>query len=107
LYVFCVSPHGNINNDNYNNDNNGVRPFWWNASQSREYPKSVHHIKRTCNHSLKKDKQKGLYCMTDFEKVINFENMYRAYRKSKSGKGYQKSSAKFNLMALEGGKHLD
>ena len=28
LYLFCVSPAGNINNDNYNNDNNGVRPFW-------------------------------------------------------------------------------
>ena len=40
--------------------------------------------------------------MTDFEKVIDFENMYRAYRKSKRGKGYKKSAAKFNLMALEG-----
>ena len=26
--IFCVSPRGNINNDNYNNDN-GVRPYWW------------------------------------------------------------------------------
>ena len=40
--------------------------------------------------------------MTDFEKVIDFENMYRAYKKSKSGKGYKKSSAKFSIMALEG-----
>ncbi len=40
--------------------------------------------------------------MTDFEKVIDFENMYRAYRKAKCGKGYKKSSAKFNLMALDG-----
>ena len=40
--------------------------------------------------------------MTDFEKVIDFENMYRAYRKAKCGKGYKKSSAKFNLLALEG-----
>lgn len=40
--------------------------------------------------------------MTDFEKVIDFENMYRAYRKAKCGKGYRKSSAKFNLLALEG-----
>ena len=40
--------------------------------------------------------------MTDFEKVIDFENMYRAFRKSKSGKGYKKSAAKFNVMALEG-----
>lgn len=40
--------------------------------------------------------------MTDFEKVIDFGNMYKAYRKSKCGKGYKKSSAKFNLMALDG-----
>ena len=39
--------------------------------------------------------------MTDFEKVIDFENMYRAYRKAKSGKGYKKSSAKFGVMALD------
>lgn len=40
--------------------------------------------------------------MTDFEKVIDFNNMYRAYRKSKRGKGFKKSSAKFSVMALEG-----
>ncbi len=40
--------------------------------------------------------------MTDFEKVIDFKNMYKAYRKAKNGKGYKKSAAKFNLMALEG-----
>lgn len=40
--------------------------------------------------------------MTDFEKVIDFQNMYKAYRKSKQGKGFRKSSAKFNLMALDG-----
>ena len=53
LYLFCVSPAGNINNDNYNNDNNGVRPFWWRARQSRHRPKSMHHIKRTHNLSRK------------------------------------------------------
>lgn len=40
--------------------------------------------------------------MTDFEKVIDFNNMYKAYRKSKRGKGFKKSSAKFGIMALEG-----
>ena len=40
--------------------------------------------------------------MTDFEKVIDFDNMYRAYRKSKTGKGFKKSSARFNIMALDG-----
>ena len=40
--------------------------------------------------------------MTDFEKVIDFNNMYRAYRRSKCGKGYRTSAARFNIMALDG-----
>lgn len=40
--------------------------------------------------------------MTDFEKVIDFSNMYRAFRRAKCGKGYKKSSARFNLAALDG-----
>lgn len=40
--------------------------------------------------------------MTDFEKVIDFNNMYKAYRKAKCGKGYKTSAAKFNIMALDG-----
>lgn len=40
--------------------------------------------------------------MTDFEKVIDFQNMYRAFRKAKCGKGYKKSSARFDLAALDG-----
>ena len=44
----------------------------------------------------------GLCCRTDFEKVIDFGNMYRAYRKSKCGKGFKNSSAKFSVMALDG-----
>ena len=40
--------------------------------------------------------------MTDFEKVIDFKNMYTAYRKAKRGKGYKKSSARFGMMALDG-----
>ncbi len=44
--------------------------------------------------------------MTDFEKVIDFNNMYKAYRKSKRGKGFKKSSAKFGIMALEGINNL-
>ena len=97
----CVAPSGNINNDNYNNDNNGVRPFWWIARQSRPPPKSMHHIKRTHNLS-ERINRKGLCCMTDFEKVTDFGNMYAAFRKAKRGKGYKKSSARFNLTALDG-----
>ena len=40
--------------------------------------------------------------MTDFEKVVDFQNMYKAYRKAKCGKGFKKSSARFNLAALDG-----
>ena len=40
--------------------------------------------------------------MTDFEKVSDFNNMYRAYRRSKCGKGYKTSAARFNIMALDG-----
>ena len=40
--------------------------------------------------------------MTDFEKVTDFDNLYRAYRKAKSGKGYKNSSARFEVQALSG-----
>lgn len=40
--------------------------------------------------------------MTDFEKVIDFDNMYWAFRRAKRGKGSKKSSARFNLAALDG-----
>ena len=39
--------------------------------------------------------------MTDFEKVIDFDNMYKAFLDAKSGKGNKKSSARFSAMALE------
>ena len=40
--------------------------------------------------------------MTDFDKVINFKNMYKAFRKARGGKGFKKSAARFNLAALDG-----
>ena len=40
--------------------------------------------------------------MTDFEKVMDFQNMYRAFRKARCGKGYKNSSVKFNATALDG-----
>lgn len=39
---------------------------------------------------------------TDFEKIVDFGNLYQAYLKSKSGKGYSKSSQKFQVSALDG-----
>lgn len=40
--------------------------------------------------------------MTDFEKVIDFHNMYRAYRRARRGKGFKKSAARFSAAALDG-----
>ena len=40
--------------------------------------------------------------MTEFEKVVDFDNMYWAFRRAKRGKGCKKSSARFNLAALDG-----
>lgn len=39
---------------------------------------------------------------TDFEKICDFGNLYRAYRKSKCGKGFSKSSMRFQMSALDG-----
>ena len=39
---------------------------------------------------------------TVFDKIIDFENLYKAYRDSKSGKGFTKSRIKFELSALDG-----
>jgi len=40
--------------------------------------------------------------MKDFENVTNYENLYRAYKKAKIGKGFKTSSAKFELCSLDG-----
>lgn len=40
--------------------------------------------------------------MTDFEKITDFHNLYAAFKKAKSGKGYRKSLAKFETMTLYG-----
>ena len=39
---------------------------------------------------------------TDFEKVTDFGNLYKAYKKSKSGKRFSKSRQKFQMAALYG-----
>lgn len=40
--------------------------------------------------------------MEDFEKITDFGNLYKAYRKAKAGKGFKNSSAKFETLALDG-----
>lgn len=39
--------------------------------------------------------------MKDFEKVIDFGNLYKAYKKSRKGKGHNGSSMKFRISALD------
>ena len=39
---------------------------------------------------------------TDFEKITDFGNLYQAYIKSKSGKGFSKSRQRFQITALDG-----
>lgn len=39
--------------------------------------------------------------MDDFQKLVNFENLYRSYKVSMRGKGKKDSAIKFDLMALE------
>lgn len=81
----------------------GVRPFWWIARASKQYAErrttpSKEHIT-----FLLKDKYKGFKkILTDFEKVVDFGNLYRAYKKAKKGKGRKYSVARFALVALEG-----
>ena len=53
------------------------------------------------------DKYKGKYIMIDnkkkdFEKICDFGNLYKAYRKSKCGKGYSVRSMKFQMRTLDG-----
>lgn len=39
---------------------------------------------------------------TDFEYITDFANLYRAYRDAKSGKGFRRSSQRFQTTALDG-----
>ena len=38
----------------------------------------------------------------DKDFICNFDNLYKAYKKAKAGKGFNGSSARFQIMALEG-----
>ena len=40
--------------------------------------------------------------MNDFEKITDFSNLYKAYKKAKSGKHYRKSSGRFQVRCLDG-----
>ncbi len=40
--------------------------------------------------------------ISDYEKICDFGNLYKAYKKSKGGKGFTKSRVKFQIVALDG-----
>lgn len=48
-----------------------------------------------------KGKYKGIFIM-DKDIICDFKNLYKAYKKAKSGKGFNGSCAKFQTMSLEG-----
>lgn len=49
-----------------------------------------------------KAKYKGFSIMDDKSIICSFENLYKAYKKAKAGKGFNGSCARFQVMSLEG-----
>ena len=102
-YVRNVNSSGNVNYNHYDNEG-GVRPFWRKVKQSRRTPNLAPRRQKNkqpflAQLRLRKDKYKGIYM---FDKITDFENLYKAYRKSISGKGYTQSRVKFQAAALDG-----
>ena len=116
-----VNSDGTLNNNNAYNGNNGVRPLRWKMRSSRHKPKAEYHHQRkvypaAAIHSGGKYRiadagafraaeskgytQRGIF-MTDYEKIYNFENLYRAYRKARQGKRWKGAAAKFEVNLLE------
>lgn len=40
--------------------------------------------------------------LTDYDKITDFDNLYKAYKRSKQSKGFSNSSQKFQISALDG-----
>lgn len=93
-----VNDDGTLDNNDCDNDNT-VRPFWKKARMSKHLLKTVHFLQKSVLPFLIRINTK-VYFM--YKAVVSFQNLYRAYRKAKSGKGYKRSSARFEMMALEG-----
>lgn len=99
MLIRCVADDGNMNNNNCNN-NNGVRAIWEKVRRSKQYAEISTFLSNESVAFLLTVLLKLF--MTDFEKVCDFENLYRAYKKAKAGKGYKNSSAQFEIRALDG-----
>ena len=116
-----VNSDGTLNNNNAYNGNRGVRPLRWKMRSSRHSRKQNTIIKGRCipppwstteantgspmpEHSTRR-KAKATHSedifMTDYEKIYNFENLYKAYRKARQGKRWKGAAAKFEVNLLE------
>jgi retron-type reverse transcriptase len=118
-----VNTSGALNNNNAYNGNRGVRPLRWITRSSRlqaesNVPPSKEGVSRPLlstagtNTGLPIPEHcpqawprlytvRRFFDMTDFEKVYNFENLYRAYRKARRGKRWKGAAAKFEVNLLE------
>lgn len=94
-YVQIVNSNGNVNYNDCNWNDYGVRPFWGEKCRKvRIYIlKSESHHQKSKYPFLPQDKNKGIQKMEhySFESVSNFEALYKAYRKSRKGSGHKKS----------------
>jgi retron-type reverse transcriptase len=118
-----VNTSGALNNNNAYNGNRGVRPLRWITRSSRpqaesNVPPSKEGVSRPllstagtntglpipehCSQAWPRlYTARRFFDMTDFEKVYNFENLYRAYRKARRGKRWKGAAAKFEVNLLE------
>jgi retron-type reverse transcriptase len=121
--VRCVSTSGALNNNSACLGGWGVRPLRWITRSSRpqaesNVPPSKEGVSRPLlstagtNTGLpipehcprvwpRLHTARRFFDMTDFEKVYNFENLYRAYRKARRGKRWKGAAAKFEVNLLE------
>lgn len=95
-----VNDDGALNNYNCDNANCSVRAGG-KLDRVGNKPKTVrHHLESAYPflHRINTKEQK----MTDYEKVSNFQNLYKSYKKSRAGRGSKMGSCKFDIMALDG-----
>lgn len=107
-----VNTTGALNNDNANNGNNGVRPLRWRMRMSKSNLKTEYHHQRKMNPVAKgainteplmfgRGNRRELLT-TEYEKIHNFGNLYRAYRKARRGKRWKQAAARFETGLMEG-----
>ena len=112
--VQYVNVNGNVNYNDCDWDQ-GVRPFWdGRCNKVRKTLKlEPRHQKNRYPFQLKLlDKYKGINQayhirwwvnhLSNFDCLIDFHNLYQAYKKARRGKGHNKSRLKFEMAAMDG-----